>query len=69
MTKARMDRRRWLKATVTLLAACLMFAGPTYLLFILQRLEVQQPLLAIFAVISFAAGAVLTSSLLEEKAP
>lgn len=67
MIKVWIEREKLLKATLTLLAAFLMFAGPTYLLFILQRLGVPHPLLALSALASFTAGVILIFLLTREE--
>lgn len=59
MIKFWKEKEKLLKATLTLLAAFLMFAGPTYLLFILQRIGAPHLLLVLFAIASFITGLIL----------
>ena len=59
MIKLWKEKEKLLKATLTLLAAFLMFAGPTYLSFILQKLGVPHLLLVLSALASFTAGVIL----------
>lgn len=60
MIKLWNGKEKLFKATLTLVAALLMFIGPTYLLFVLQRLGVPHPLLLLSALASFTAGIILT---------
>ena len=68
MIKVWKQKEKFLKATLTLLAAFLMFAGPTYLLFILQKLGVPHVLLVLCALASFTAGVTLILHLTKGKA-
>lgn len=67
MIKVWKEKEKFLKATLTLLAAFLMFAGPTYLLYILQKLGVSHVLLVLFALASFTAGVILVFHLTKEE--
>lgn len=59
MKKIGKEKEQLLKAMLTLLAAFLMFIGPTYLLYILQKMGVPHALLLLTALGSFTAGIVL----------
>ncbi len=61
------DKEKLLKATQILLAAFLMFIGPTYLLYILQRMGVPHALLLLTALSSFTAGLILIFHLAREE--
>lgn len=67
MKKIWKEKEKLLKATQTLLAAFLMFIGPTYLLFILQKLGVPHALLLLTALSCFAAGLILIFHLTREE--
>ncbi len=67
MIKLWNGKEKLLKATLTLLAALLMFIGPTYLLLILQKLGVPHLLLLLSALASFTAGIILILYLTAEE--
>ena len=60
-------QRRFIKATLTLLAAFLVFGGPTYLIFIIKRSGTPSLLLDLFGLASFTAGAILFTHLIKEE--
>lgn len=47
------------KLFLTLLAACLTFAGPTYVVFLLEKLESPHPFLKVLGFILFLVGLAL----------
>jgi len=63
------EQRRSIKAALTLIAAFLVFGGPTYLLFFLQRLNLPYLLLVLIGLLSFVVGIILLTKLIEEKEP
>lgn len=60
-------RKKSVKAGLTVLAALLVFGGPTYLLYVLQRLPIPYPLVALLGLVSFVVGLFLFVRLMEEK--
>lgn len=65
LLSSREVQKRCIKAMLTLLAALLMFGGPTYLMFIFQRLAVPYPLLVLFGLASFTVGVILFTDLIK----
>lgn len=63
------EQRRSIKAALTLIAAFLVFGGPTYLLFFLQALNLPYLLLVLIGLFSFVVGIILFTKLIEEKEP
>lgn len=61
------EQRRSIKAALTLIAAFLVFGGPTYLLFFLQTLNLPYLLLVLVGLFSFVVGVILFTRLIEEK--
>jgi len=61
------EQRRSIKAALTLIAAFLVFGGPTYLLFFLQALNLPYLLLILVGLFSFVVGIILFTKLIEEK--
>jgi len=55
------------RAILILIAAILTFGGPTYILMLLQRLDVPQPLLALFGLASLTLGTVLLAKFIKEE--
>ena len=60
-------QRRCFKAVLTLSAAFLVFGGPTYLMFMLEKLKVPYPLLVLVGLSSFTAGVILFTRLIKEE--
>lgn len=58
-TSAKIMEKTWVKAFLTLLSVTLMFMGPTYFLYILQKSKAPYLLLVLLCLASFAFGAVL----------
>ncbi len=67
MAKVWKGKEKLLKASLVLLSAFLMFIGPTYLLYVLQRVGVPHPYLLLVALASFTAGAVLAFYSIREE--
>lgn len=59
---------RFVKTVLTLLAVLLIFGGPTYLIYILQRLGVPSLIFTLVGLASFTAGVILFMYLAGEKA-
>ena len=55
------------KALLMLIAAFLIFGGPTYLLYILDRLGIPRLLILIAGVAAFTAGVILVARLSKEE--
>lgn len=62
---AKAVRERFLQAVLILIAVSLTFAGPTYLLYVLQRFALPSPLLLLLGLAFFALGIILFVYLLE----
>lgn len=60
-------QKRSVKAGLTVLAAFLVFGGPTYLLYALQRVAVPYPFLALLGLASFIVGLFLFTRLMKGK--
>jgi hypothetical protein len=56
---AKAVRERFVRAALTLIAASLTFAGPTYLLYVLQRFALPSPLLLLLGLAFFTVGIIL----------
>lgn len=63
-TLAGEGQKRFVKVTLTLLAAFLTFGGPTYLIYFFKELIVSQGLLALLGLVSFTAGLILFTRLI-----
>jgi uncharacterized membrane protein YbhN (UPF0104 family) len=50
---------RFVKMILTILAVLLIFGGPTYLLYVLQRLGIPSALFTIIGLAAFTAGVIL----------
>lgn len=61
------EQRRSIKVALTLIAAFLVFGGPTYLLFFLRTLNLPYLLLVLVGLFSFVMGIILFTKLIEEK--
>jgi hypothetical protein len=57
---------RFVKVVLTILAVLLIFGGPTYLMYILQRIGIPSLLFTLIGLTSFAAGAILFMHLARE---
>jgi len=57
-------RRRIFKVLLILLSAFLMFGGPTYLLFVLQKFDIYYPVLLLIGLASFIVGVILFTHLI-----
>ncbi len=55
------------RVILILIAAILTFGGPTYILMILQRLDVPQPLLVLLGLASLTVGIVLLAKFVKEE--
>jgi uncharacterized membrane protein YagU involved in acid resistance len=60
-------KKRSLRAFLMVLAAFLVFVGPTYLIYALQRVVSPYPLVALLGIASFIVGLVLFTRLIKEK--
>ena len=58
-TSARFMEKVWVKVFLILLSVALMFMGPTYFLYILQKSKIPYLLVVLFGFASFAFGVVL----------
>jgi len=58
------EQKRFVHGLLILFAAFLTFGGPTYLLYILQRLAFPRLLILLFGLASFTAGIILFAYLL-----
>ena len=58
-TSAKFMEKAWVKAFLMLLSVSLMFMGPTYFLYILQRSRAPYELLVLVCLASFAFGVIL----------
>jgi len=64
---AKVMEKTWVKAFLVLLSVTLMFMGPTYFLYILQRLNAPYPLLVLLSLASFAFGVILFASVFSKE--
>jgi len=60
-------RKKSVKAGLTVLAALLVFGGPTYLLYVLREVPLPYPFVALLGLVSFVVGLFLFTRLMEEK--
>lgn len=60
-------QKKSVKAGLTVVAAFLVFGGPTYLVYVLQRVDVPYPFLALLGLASFIVGLFLFMRLMKEK--
>ena len=60
-------QKRFAKALLTLFAAFLIFGGPTYLLYILDKLEVPRLLVLLVGLAAFTTGIILFAYLSKEE--
>jgi len=60
-------KRRSFRAFLMLLAAFLVFVGPTYLMYALQQVVSLYPLIVLIGITSFIAGLLLFTRLIKEK--
>ena len=60
-------QKNFAKALLRLFAVFLIFGGPTYLLYILDKLEIPRLFILLIGLAAFAAGIVLFVYLSEEK--
>lgn len=60
-------QKKFVKVTLTLLAAFLTFAGPTYLIYVLKRWIISQVLLVLLGLASLTAGLILFTRLIGEE--
>jgi len=60
-------REKCVKAVLMVLAAFLVFGGPTYLLYVLQRVAVPHSLLTLLGLASIVVGLFLFTRLIKEK--
>jgi len=61
------DQRRSIKITLMLIAALLVFGGPTYLLSVLEALGIPYLLVVLLSLFSFALGLILLTRLIKEE--
>ena len=61
------EQKRFVKVTLTLLAAFLTFGGPTYLIYFFKGLIASQSLLALLGLVSFTAGLILFTQLIGKE--
>lgn len=64
---AKVVRERFVRAALIFIAASLTFAGPTYLLYVLQRFALPSPLLVLLGLAFFIVGIILFVYLLKEE--
>lgn len=66
---AKADKERFVRAMLTFLAALLTFGGPTYMLYILEKLAFPRLIWILLGLASFTVGIILFAHLLkgEEK--
>jgi hypothetical protein len=64
----RKKQKSFTKALLRLFAVFLIFGGPTYLLYILDKLEISRLLILVAGLAAFAAGIILFVYLSEEEA-
>ena len=67
MLKKKGEGKGAFRAILILIAAILTFGGPTYILMILQRLDVPQPLLALFGLASLTIGIIFLAKFVKEE--
>jgi len=60
-------KRTSFRAFLMLLAAFLVFGGPTYLIYVLQQVITLYPLVLLLGIVSFIAGLLLFTRLIKEK--
>jgi len=60
-TSVKVMEKAWVKAVLTLLSVTLMFMGPTYFLYILQRFKAPYVIAVLLCLASFAFGAILSA--------
>jgi len=66
-TLAKVMEKTWMKAFLMLLSVALMFMGPTYFLYILQRFKIPYLLLILLGLASFAFGVILFASVISKE--
>jgi len=59
--------KAWIKSMLTAFSVLLMIGGPTYLIYILRRLDVPYPLLILIGLGSFAIGIAFFMGLVKEE--
>lgn len=59
--------RSFIKVALILFAAFLMFGGPTYLILVLQKLDISYPFLVLLGLASFTVGVILFTRLIQEE--
>ena len=64
---AKFMEKAWVRAFLILLSVTLMFMGPTYFLYILQRFDVPYLLLVLLSLAAFAFGAILFASVFSKE--
>lgn len=70
MKKVRKTQRipeRFAKIVLTIFAVLLIFGGPTYLMYVLQRLDIPSVLFTIVGLAAFTAGVILFMHLAKEE--
>ena len=66
-TSAKFMEKTWMKALQMLLSVTLMFMGPTYFMYILQRFRIPYLLLVLLGLASFAFGVILFASVISKE--
>lgn len=66
-TTAKIMEKAWMRAFLILLSVALMFMGPTYFLYVLQRFDVPYLLLVLLSLAAFAFGAILFASVFSKE--
>ncbi len=61
------EKWSFVKVALILIAAFLIFGGPTYLMLVLQRLEISYSYIVILGLTSFTAGLILFTRLIREE--
>jgi hypothetical protein len=64
---AKVVEKAWMKAFLMLLSVTLMFMGPTYFLYILQRFNIPYLLLVLLSLASFAFGVILFARVISKE--
>jgi hypothetical protein len=59
--------KAWIRSILTVFSVLLMIGGPTFLIYILQRLGVPHPLLILIGLASFTIGTLLFMGIAKEE--
>jgi cytochrome c biogenesis protein CcdA len=64
---AKIIEKAWVKAFLMILSVALMFMGPTYFMYILNRFHIPYLILVLLGLASFAFGAILFASVFSKE--